>query len=185
MNKFLAFCLLVISGFYSFSVNKIDLYLLSKYEYKDLESKNKLVERAISNAFGVSNESNDYMFNIKKVDVWNDDVKEFRYFPDVDVESKGKLQKIILESQKNYVVKFKVTINPEKSFLTAKIRDYIDENNSFTLEIGVVSDERIFVTEAVDKDVYNDIIANKSFVDKAFKNFFGVNVMNMNYLQLL
>lgn len=181
MNRLLTVIILVISSLQSIGINKINLFLISKYEYKDLEGKSKLIERAISNAFGVSNENNDYLFNIKKVDAWSDEVTEFRYFPDVNTEKKSTLSKAVLSSQKNTSIKFKVKINPEKSFLTSKIREYIDEDDSFVLEIVVVADERIFVTEAIDKDVYNDIVKNKSFVDKAFKNFFGVNVMNMNY----
>lgn len=181
MKKLLPFILLCFTGLISFATTKIDPYLVGKLEYKDLESSSKLIDRLIVNAFGISNEDNDYKFNFKKIDCWNEEVTEFRYFPEVDVEKRSKLSKGVLASSKNTSIKFRVTINSEKSFLTARIREYLDENSSFEMELVVVGDERIFVTEAVDKDVYNEILNTKSFVDKAFKNFFGVNVMNMNY----
>ncbi|MBK7309562.1 MAG: OmpA family protein [Sphingobacteriaceae bacterium] len=181
MKKLLTFILLFFTALNSFAANKIDTYLVGKLEYKDLESSSKLIDRLIVNAFGVSNEDNDYKFNIKKVDCWNEEVAEFRYFPEVDLANRSKLSKGVLVSGKNSSVKFRVTINSEKSFLTARIREYLDENSSFEMELIVVGDDRVFVTEAVDKDVYNEILRTKTFVDKAFKNFFGVNVMNMNY----
>jgi outer membrane protein OmpA-like peptidoglycan-associated protein len=181
MKQLLILTLLLFSIFNSIGSNKIGVYLVSKNEYKDLEAGTKLVDRAIVNAFGVPNEDNDYKFNIKKIDSWNDQVSEFRYFPEVDVENRTKLSKGVLASSKNSSIKFRVTVNSEKSFLTSTIREYLDENSAFEFEIIVVGDDRIFVTEAIDKDVYNDILSTKTFVDKAFKNFFGVNVMNMNY----
>ena len=181
MKQLLTFILLCFTGLNSFATTKIDTYLVGKIEYKDLESSSKLIDRLIVNAFGVSNVDNDYKFNIKKIDCWNEEITEFRYFPEVDVDKRSKLNKDILASNKNSSIKFRVTINSEKSFLTARIREYLDENSSFEMEVVVVGDDRIFVTEAVDKDVYNEILSTKAFVDKAFKNFFGVNVMNMNY----
>jgi len=181
MKKLLTFILLFFTALNSFAANKIDTYLVGKLEYKDLESSSKLIDRLIVNAFGISNEDNDYKFNIKKIDCWNEEVAEFRYFPEVDVEKRSKLSKGVLTSGKNSSIKFRVTINSEKSFLTARIREYLDDNGSFEMELIVVGDDRMFVTEAVDKDVYNEILTTKTFVDKAFKNFFGVNVMNMNY----
>jgi len=181
MKKLLTFILVCFTALNSFAANKIGVYLVGKIEYKDLESTSKLVDRLIINAFGVSNVDNDYKFNLKKIDCWNEEVTEFRYFPEVDVEKRTKLSKGVLASTKNSSIKFRVTINSEKSFLTTRIREYLDENSSFEMEVVVVGDERIFVTEALDKDVYNEILSTKSYVDKAFKNFFGVNVMNMNY----
>ncbi|MBP9068810.1 MAG: OmpA family protein [Bacteroidia bacterium] len=181
MKKLLTFILLFFTALNSFAANKIDTYLVGKLEYKDLESSSKLIDRLIVNAFGISNEDNDYKFNIKKIDCWNEEVAEFRYFPEVDVEKRSKLSKGVLTSGKNSSIKFRVTINSEKSFLTARIREYLDDNGSFEMELIVVGEDRMFVTEAVDKDVYNEILTTKTFVDKAFKNFFGVNVMNMNY----
>ena len=181
MKQLLTFILLCFTGLNSFATTKIDTYLVGKIEYKDLESSSKLIDRLIVNAFGVSNVDNDYKFNIKKIDCWNEEITEFRYFPEVDVDKRSKLNKDILASNKNSSIKFRVTINSEKSFLTARIREFLDENSSFEMEVVVVGDDRIFVTEAVDKDVYNEILSTKAFVDKAFKNFFGVNVMNMNY----
>ncbi len=181
MKRTLA-CILFFASILTLSgLNKIDPYLVGKIEYKDLESSNKLIDRVIAYAFGTSNENNDYKFSIKRIESWNDEVNEFRYFPEVDAESRTKLSKGVLASNKNSSIKFRVTINSEKSFLTPRIREYIDENSAFEIEVLVVGDERIFVTEAVDKDVYNEILSTKTFVDKAFKNFFGVNVMNMNY----
>ncbi len=181
MNKSFVFILLLISTLASFSVNKLDVFLLAKFEYKDLESGNKLMDRAIANAFGPSAEENYYKLSIKKVDSWTNNLSEFRYSPDVDVANRAKLTKSVLGSVKNSSIKFRVTIDSEKSLLNSKIREYLDENSSFEMEIVVVADERIFVTEPVDKDAYNDILNTNGFVDKAFKNFFGVNVMNMNY----
>jgi len=181
MNRLLFFIFILISGLKSFSGNKLGVYLLSKLEYKEFENTNKLVNQAIINAFGVADDYNDYKFNIKKIDASNDEVSEFRYYPEVDAEQKAKLSKGILSSIKNSSIKFKVTLNVEKSFITPKIRACLDEDGAFVLEVVVVGDERIFVTEAIDKDVYNEIVSNNAFVDKAFKNFFGANVMNMNY----
>jgi outer membrane protein OmpA-like peptidoglycan-associated protein len=181
MKRFFGFILFLGSFLSAFGGNKTEIFLVAKNEYKDLEGGIKLVERAIVNAFGVSNEDNYYKFDIKKIDAWNEEVSEFRYFPDVDAEKRAQLSSGVKTSKNNSSIKFRVTINSEKSFLTSTIREYLDENGAFELEVVVLGDERIFVTEAVDKDVYNDILANKAFVDRAFKNFFGVNVMNMNY----
>ena len=71
MKKLLTFILLFFTALNSFAANKIDTYLVGKLEYKDLESSSKLIDRLIVNAFGISNEDNDYKFNIKKIDCWN------------------------------------------------------------------------------------------------------------------
>ena len=140
MKKLLTFILLFFTALNSFAANKIDTYLVGKLEYKDLESSSKLIDRLIVNAFGISNEDNDYKFNIKKIDCWNEEVAEFRYFPEVDVEKRSKLSKGVLTSGKNSSIKSRVTINSEKSFLTARIREYLDDNGSFEMELIVVGE---------------------------------------------
>jgi outer membrane protein OmpA-like peptidoglycan-associated protein len=181
MKRFLVLIFVLTNYCFYFGINQLPVYLLSKNQFRDLESTNKVMEAAITNAFGVANEDNYYKISIKKADATYGALGEFRYFPDVDAEKKIKLGKLISASTKIESFKIKVHINDEKSILNNRVRAYIDENSSFEITIVVLADERIFVTEAISKDVFNETVNELSFVDKAFKNFFGANVMNMNY----
>lgn len=181
MKKILSLVLLFFSIQLAFGVESPKPFLIAKNEYKELENTNKLINRAIENTFGFVSETNNYSINIKKVDAWNEEVSEFRYFPEVDAEKKTQLNKSVLKSEKNILVNYKVTVNIEKSFLSSKIRAYLDENSAFVLPVIIVGDERIYVTETTDKTVFDEMVNDLSFTDKAFKSFFGVNVMNLNY----
>lgn len=161
--------------------NQTPIYLLSKNQFKDLENTNKVLDAAIINTFGASDPDNYYKLSIKKADASHKTLGEFRYFPDVDAVKKSKLGKNIIASTANESFKLKITINDEKSILNNRVRAYMDENSSFEITIVVVGDERVFVTEPISKDVFNETVNELSFVDKAFKNFFGASVMNMNY----
>ncbi len=68
MKKSLLLVLFLSSILSVFGSHKIDVFLLSRNEYKGLESGTKLIDRAIANAFGVSKEDNEYKFNINFVD---------------------------------------------------------------------------------------------------------------------
>lgn len=177
----ISFLLIVISLGELRAVVNPRVFLVGKLEYKDLESSNKLVDRAIANTFGASNDQNSYYFNIKKVDASCEAIPEFRYAPDVDAQGKTKLNKFVMAASSNTSIKFKIALNMVKSILNPRVREQMNEDGEFEIEVVVVGDERIFVTEAVGKDVYNEMLDANSFVDKAFKNFFGPNVMNMNY----
>lgn len=181
MRNFISLIVLFFSCFASYGTETINTFLVSKEEYKNLESTGTLMKEAFRHAFGPSEGANEYMISMRKVDVWNEDMAEFRYFPDVDAVKKAEFSKRILESENNISIKMRVTVNIEKSILKANIRERLDENNSFVLSIVVVGDSRIFVTEAKDKDVFNEMINSQSFTDKTFTKYFGENVMNLNY----
>lgn len=164
-----------------FGLNQTPIYLLSKNQFRDLENTNKVLDAAIVNTFGRSDADNDYKLSIKKADASYNAIGEFRYFPDVDAAKKSKLGKSIIASTMNESFKFKITINDEKSILNNRVRSYIDENGSFEITVVVIADERIFVIEPGSKDVFNETVNELSFVDKAFKNFFGGSLMSVNY----
>jgi outer membrane protein OmpA-like peptidoglycan-associated protein len=181
MKRFTVLIFALINCYVSVSNNQIPVYLLSKNQFKELENTNKVLDASIINSFGASNDDNYYKLSIKKVDAISGSLGEFRYFPDADAEKKGKLGKSIIASTKIESFKLRVQISDEKSILNNRVRAYMDANSSFEITVVVLSDERIFVTEAISKDAFNETVNELSFVDKAFKNFFGANVMNMNY----
>jgi outer membrane protein OmpA-like peptidoglycan-associated protein len=181
MRNFIGLIVLFFSCFASYGTETINTFLVSKEEYKILESSGTLMKEAFKHAFGASEGANEYLISMRKVDVWNEEMTEFRYFPDVDAVKKAQFSKSILASDKNSSINLRVSVNIEKSILKANIRECLDENNSFVLKIVVVGDNRIFVTEAKDKDVFNEMISQQTFIDKTFTKYFGENVMNLNY----
>jgi flagellar motor protein MotB len=181
MKHLYFFLLLLVLSLSSFALEKPGVYLLSKKEFKELETNGKLVETAIKYVFGANRENNEYQFSIKKVDAWSSKVPEFRYFPETEMDKRTLLRNAIFSSATNSAFKLRVSINSEKSILTPRIRTYLDENDAFVIDVVVVGEERIMVTEPIDKEVFNQIVDQNLFVEKAFTNFFGVNVMNMNY----
>ncbi len=181
MKRLFVLIFIALNSCFSFGLNHPPVYLLSKNQFKDLENTNKVLDAAIINTFGRSDADNDYKLSIKKADAISKTFGEFRYFPDVDAEKKSKLGKGIIASNVNESFKLRITINDEKSILNSRVRTYIDENSTFEITVVIVADERIFVTEPISKDVFNETVNDLSFVDKAFKNFFGGSVMNMNY----
>jgi outer membrane protein OmpA-like peptidoglycan-associated protein len=178
------FRLLTLFLFYTTAATaeEIKTFLLNKNEYQYLESNNILVSKAIENAFGVPNKQNYYKFEITQVDGWNNNITEFKYYPAINSDNKkGLLKSNVLNSKENALIKLRVRINREKSLIPESIAAYVGENNAFTLNIVVVGDPRIFITEAANKAAFFNIIDEKSFTEKAFKNFFGDNPKKMNY----
>ncbi|MBA3663743.1 MAG: OmpA family protein [Bacteroidetes bacterium] len=165
-----------------FGQKEIKTFLLNKEEYKYFETNNLLVTKAIENAFGSPNKQNFYKLDINQVDAWNDKVNEFKYYPATNGDPKKPLLKsTVVAAKENTAIKLRVTINPEKSTLNDAITLYLDAKNSFVLNLVVVGDAHIRVSEAVDKTAFLTIIDEKSFTEKAFKNFFGENPKKQNY----
>lgn len=181
MKNLIVLAFLITTCLCSFASEKTGTYLLSKNEYKELEANNKLISEAIKNAYGVVSGVEGHKIDIRKVDAWTKEMAEFRYFPDVDVEKRKQFSSGILNSNENKSFKLRVTLNIEKCILNAAMRAGLDENGSFVLNIAVVGDDRVFVTEAIDKEVFLEMVKNQTFTDKTFKKYFGENVMNMNY----
>lgn len=174
---------LVLLNSFCLAQKETKTFLLNKEEYKYLESNNLLISKAIENIFGIPNKQNYYKIEISKVTAWNTRITEFQYFPAVKDDSKKPLLKnTTLSSNENSNIKFKLILNHEKSVFNEAIKQYInEENNTLILNIVVVGDPRIFITEASDKTAFLNIIDEKSFTEKAFKNFFGENPKKMNY----
>lgn len=165
-----------------FGQKEIKAFLLNKEEYKYLEANNILVSKAIENVFGRPNKQNYYKLEIARVDAWNSKVPEFQYYPvNPEEQKKAQLKSMVIDSKENINIKLRVNLNISKSHLNDAIRKFVDEKNSFLLNIVVVGDPRIFVTEAADKKAFLNIIDEKSFTEKAFKNFFGDNPKKSNY----
>ncbi|MCW3078415.1 MAG: cell envelope biosis protein OmpA [Bacteroidetes bacterium] len=158
------------------------IFLVNKEEYKYLESKNLLITRAIENAFGRPNKQNYYSLEINQVDANMPEMQALKYYPvKNDDQKKSELTSKILKADKNQGIEFKVNINKEKSELTEAIKTTLNDKNTFVIKIVVVADPKIFVTEAIDKTTFFNIIDEKSFTDKAFKKFFGDNPKKTNY----
>jgi len=169
-------------SFSAFAQQELKTFLLNKEEYKYLESKNLLISKAIENAFGIAGKQNYYKLDINQVDAWNAKVVEFKYFPGVNGDDKKTMLKSsILSSKENVSLKLRVSINKEKSFVHDAIKPYLNEKGSFILNIVVVGDPRIFITESSNKADFLNIIDEKSFAEKAFKSFFGDNPRKLNY----
>jgi outer membrane protein OmpA-like peptidoglycan-associated protein len=166
----------------SFSAKETRTFLLNKNEYKYLETKNILIAKAIQNAFGSPDKQNYYKIDISKIDAWTIQIEEFRYYPvEKGSSKKSSLFNTVLGAQKNTSIKYRVTINKEKSSLHNAIKQYIDDNNSFILNVVILGDPKILVTEPADKKAFFRILDEKSFTEKAFTNFFGENPKNINY----
>ncbi|MDX2172344.1 MAG: OmpA family protein [Bacteroidota bacterium] len=181
--KFLfSFILFILSNFVLSGTEETKTLLLNKDEYKYLESKNLLVSEAIKNAFGTPNKQNNYSIDINQVDAWNSKVTEFRYYPGINGDNKKSLlNSSVNNTKENIIIKLRVSVNTKNSNLNSIILPYLDEKNSFILNVVVIGDNRIFVSESKNKIDFFDIIDNQSFADNAFKSFFGENPKKMNY----
>ncbi|MGZ4089614.1 MAG: OmpA family protein [Bacteroidia bacterium] len=157
-------------------------FLLNKDEYQYLENNNILLNKTIENVFGVPNKQNYYKFDIAEVNAWNGKVNEFKYYPSNNNDTKkAALKSSILNSKDNMGIKMRVSLNKDKSTVPESLQSYLDDKNSFLLNIVVVGDPHIFITEAANKMAFLNIIDEKSFTEKAFKNFFGDNPKKLNY----
>jgi outer membrane protein OmpA-like peptidoglycan-associated protein len=174
--------LFILSSLVSIGADETKILLLNKDEYKYLEAKNLLVSEAIKNAFGLPNKQNHYIIDINQVDAWNNKVTEFKYYPGINGDNKKSLlNSSVFNTKENTIIKLRVSINTKNSTLNSNIQSYLDEKNSFILNIVVIGDNRIFVSESKNKMDFFDIIDNQSFADNAFKTFFGENPKKMNY----
>lgn len=166
----------------SFSQGETKIFLLNKEKYKLFEEENVLLTKAIENVFGIPNKQNFYKLFIAHVGVWSDKVEQFTYYPyDTKDNKKSVLKTSILTSKENVSIKMRVNINFKKSQLNEAIEPYIDESYSFTLNVVVVGDPHVFVTEPQNKTAFLKIIDEKSFTEKAFKEIFGENPNKINY----
>lgn len=181
--KFLFWIILfVLSNSILIGAEETKTLLLNKDEYKYLETKNLLLSEAIKNAFGTPNKQNNYTIDISQVDAWNSKVTEFKYYPGINGDNKKSLlNSSIVNTKENTTIKLRVSINAKNSTLNSTIQQYLDEKNSFILNVVVIGDNRIFVSESKNKMDFFDIIDNQSFADNAFKSFFGENPKKMNY----
>lgn len=166
----------------AFGQGETKTFLLNKEKYKLYEEDNVLLSKAIENVFGIPNKQNYYTLYIAHVGVWSDKVDQFTYYPYSTKENKkSELKSSILTSKENVSIKMRVNINFKKSQLNAAIEPLIDESYSFTLNIIVVGDPHIFVTETQNKTAFLNIIDERSFTEKAFTKFFGENPNKINY----
>ena len=174
MNKICLFSLLFFFGLipFAFSQESTKIFLLTKDEYKFLESNNKLIPQAIKNAFGDPVKQNPYKIDIKQIDCWNKEVKEFKYNTDKSEDpSRTAFASKILSSKENIDLHLRVALNKEKSSYNDALAPYISSKGIFTLNIVVIGDARVFIKETKDKDDFLQIIDEKGFADKAFSTF--------------
>lgn len=164
-----------------FSANSGRVFLVSKNEYKDLEGNNKLIKEAIRNIYGFAPGEEGYKLDIFKAEVSYDEEPFFTYFPDPEAEKKLKMVNSILKFDGLSYLTLRIKVNLDKCILKKSLREELDENSTFEINIAVVGNEQVFVTEPIDKQVFNEMIAKGNFVDKTFKKYFGENLFNMNY----
>ncbi len=178
------FCIILFffSNSVSFSAEETKTFLLNKDEYKYLESKNLLISEAIKNAFGMPNKQNNYIIDINQVDAWNTKVTEFKYFPGINGDNKKSiLNSSIFNTKENTSIKLRVSVNIKNSLVNSSIQPFLDEKNSFIINIVIVGNSKIFVSEAKNKNDFFEIINEQNFADNAFKKVFGENLKKMNY----
>lgn len=183
MNKIYLYSLLFFFGLIplAFTQESTKIFLLTKDEYKFLESNNKLIPQAIKNAFGDPVKQNPYKIDIKQIDCWNKEAKEFKYNTDKSEDpSRTAFASKILAAKENIDLHLRVTLNKEKSSYNDALAPYISSKGIFTLNIVVIGDARVFIKETKDKDDFLQIIDEKGFADKAFSTFFG-DPKKMNY----
>lgn len=165
-----------------FAEKETRTFLLNKNEFKYLESKNLLITKAIQNAFGIPDKYNYYKLDIATVEAWNSAIPAFKYYPsEKNSPKRNALNATILNSLQNSSIKYRVTLNKEKCSLNNAVSEHINEINSFILNIVVLGDPKVLVTEPADKKAFLKILEEQSFTEKAFTNFFGENPRKINY----
>ena len=180
MNRLLT-AILILFSFYLNATSSGRVFLISRAEYKDLEANNKLIKEAVRNIYGFAPGESGYKLDIFKAEIKQADDPYIVYYPDPEAEKKLKLVNEVLKNDGLSYLTIKIKINIEKSILKKSLRDELDEDNTFEINMAVVGSDQVFVTEPLDKQVYNEMLDKGNFVDKTFKKYFGENLFNMNY----
>jgi outer membrane protein OmpA-like peptidoglycan-associated protein len=180
MSRILA-ALLIFVSFQIYATTSGRVFLMSRAEYKDLEANNKLIKEAVKNIYGFAPGDLGYKMDIFKAEIKQGDDPFIVYFPDPEAEKKLRLVNQVLKNEGLSYLTLRIKINLEKSILKKSLRDELDEDNTFEINMAVVGSDQVFVTEPLDKQVYNEMLEKGNFVDKTFKKYFGENVFNLNY----
>jgi outer membrane protein OmpA-like peptidoglycan-associated protein len=171
----------LLTAFSSFAQKQTRTFLLTKEEYKFLESKNKIIPAAIKYVFGENTKQNQYKIEIKQIEAYNSEVAEFKYNMEAIADPKRDAVRAgIVGAKENIDLHFKITYDKNTSVLNESIKPYLSDKNTFTLNIVVIGDPRTFIKETRDKEDFFQILDLKLFADKAFHTFFG-EPKKMNY----
>ncbi|MBK9283785.1 MAG: OmpA family protein [Sphingobacteriaceae bacterium] len=173
----LLFCLSQIS----LSQEPSKILLLTKAEYEGLEKTNRIIPAAIKNAFGSPVKQNPYKFDIKQIDCWGQNITEFQYNDSkADDANRVAFNKMILGAKENISVNFRITLNKANSSYNDGIAPMISKQSTFTLNVVVIGDSRVYIKETKDATDFFEILDEHAFADKAFATFFG-EPKKMNY----
>jgi outer membrane protein OmpA-like peptidoglycan-associated protein len=172
------FFILLFQVFSCFAQKETKTVLFGKEEFKELSSKNLLLNKAIEYAIGKPDKQNPYVLEIIKAEL--DNGSSFEYYPG-DRNKKDAFHEKIISSASNTTFSFKVYLDKKKSTVNKITIPNLENDYSFVVKVAVVGNPKIFVTEAANRKTFFTIIDEKSFTDKAFKKFFGENPGKFNY----
>lgn len=156
--------------------------LISKNQFEFLESNNRLIEDAFIYTFTRPGSKETLKFNFKDVTITYNQKNEFKYFisKKPDVKRKAFL-KDITDNQKNARFTIKASVDVNSSELNDTLKFLTKNSSEFQFSYVVLGERNVFVAEPINELAFQEMIAERTFLDKALRIFFGKNVLKLNY----